>query len=339
MSAWLYRYKRARRAWSLPGLSQQQLDFSDGEERDVDDEKHGAMSEESSSSPSEDSPYGGDGSGNEDDSGDDSFNEDDDEDAVYHSVSSDSDISSDPNPGGRPSLNLPLDTTIYPGGPSLLDAGRDLVNVATASSLTREQAQAVRRYTASLLPEDSVFRNVTFRQLKTVISRMNDSEKPGYSVLYSCPRCCTIWPNDADETSLCTGRFQEKGKSKPRPWKPCHEPMIVANAKRFWKRSLKDLIDDVLRRGTVFQEQLKKGLQVDETPHVENIKQTKLWKEKVIDSKFDTENDGRNIVISFAADGYCPFSKEGNTYSMWPFLVFLLNLPEEERFKPENILL
>jgi hypothetical protein len=62
------------------------------------------------------------------------------------------------------------------------------------------------------------------------------------------------------------------------------------------------------------------------------------FKEVVFDSGFMT--DSRNLVLLFGTDGTNPFARTRvSTYSIWPLVFFLANLPRNQRFKFGNVII
>lgn len=62
------------------------------------------------------------------------------------------------------------------------------------------------------------------------------------------------------------------------------------------------------------------------------------WKD--FDRKYRTfAEDARNMRLAIATDGFNPFGKVSNSYSMWPVLVMPLNLPPWESVDPSNCIM
>ena len=70
---------------------------------------------------------------------------------------------------------------------------------------------------------------------------------------------------------------------------------------------------------------------------VSDITESVGFKEVVFDSEF--MDDLRNVVLLMATDGVNPFARERiSTYSLWPFVFFMANLPRTERYKHYNMI-
>ena len=67
-----------------------------------------------------------------------------------------------------------------------------------------------------------------------------------------------------------------------------------------------------------------------------DIHNAPVWKQ-VFEGVFD--NDPRGIAFSLCTDGVNPFSHQRVTYSMWPIMMTLLNLPRHIRNSFSNIVL
>ena len=67
--------------------------------------------------------------------------------------------------------------------------------------------------------------------------------------------------------------------------------------------------------------------------NIHDIQQTCAWK-RWFSRKGIFGGDPRALALSLCLDGTNPFSKEKNTYSMWPMTVALLNLPSRLRRLP-----
>ena len=66
---------------------------------------------------------------------------------------------------------------------------------------------------------------------------------------------------------------------------------------------------------------------------ISDIHQTHVWKEWYSSTGL-FRGDPRGLCLGLCLDGTNPFSKEKTTYSMWPMIISLMNLPRNLRFLP-----
>jgi hypothetical protein len=89
---------------------------------------------------------------------------------------------------------------------------------------------------------------------------------------------------------------------------------------------------DIIRRENISRKKMRKD---DNRPdEVSSIYHSKVWKEKVINSRF-LYVEPRNVVIGLSSDGFVPFKR--SKHSIWPITIVFLNLPESIRTKPQNL--
>ena len=69
------------------------------------------------------------------------------------------------------------------------------------------------------------------------------------------------------------------------------------------------------------------------TQMVADIHQTDVWKKRY-SPRGEFGGDARSLSLAVCADGTNPFSKEKTSYSMWPIVVSILNLPSHLRRLP-----
>ena len=71
---------------------------------------------------------------------------------------------------------------------------------------------------------------------------------------------------------------------------------------------------------------------------VSDIHQSPAWATKY-DKEESFQGDPRGISLAFCSDGMNPFAKEGLSYSMWPIVLTVLNLPRHIRNLAGSVLL
>jgi hypothetical protein len=82
---------------------------------------------------------------------------------------------------------------------------------------------------------------------------------------------------------------------------------------------------------------------------VPNLQHSRAWRDHVVhgsgrnvndrcDPNWNTENDMRNLVLSLGIDPFVPWTNQ-QSYSITPFMLMVLNLPENLRHKHENLIL
>ena len=69
-----------------------------------------------------------------------------------------------------------------------------------------------------------------------------------------------------------------------------------------------------------------------------DIHQSEAWREAYSDSGI-FKGDPRGVSLALCTDGVCPFAHNRVTYSMWPIMLTLLNLPRNLRNRFSSILL
>lgn len=80
---------------------------------------------------------------------------------------------------------------------------------------------------------------------------------------------------------------------------------------------------------------------------IRNIHDSVGWWQNVVtapgttgdNSRFGTENDRRNIVLTLNVDGFNPHNIKNNSVSLTPYVFQILNLPENLRHKGEFIIM
>lgn len=70
---------------------------------------------------------------------------------------------------------------------------------------------------------------------------------------------------------------------------------------------------------------------------IDDIKKSARYRERVIDSRFAFENNGRNVLLMLGIDGFAPYDK--SVANMWPIIFQVYNLPAELRTKYYNFIL
>ena len=143
----------------------------------------------------------------------------------------------------------------------------------------------------------------------------------------SCINDCVVFRKHNNDLSECPS---------------CHEPRYEAQTKI--ARKVFKYIPLGPRLSRMFKhEKISKDLQSHMALNgtvstIADIHQSKAWKDRYqVSGPFN--GDSRGICLSLCADGMNPFSKEKVTYSMWPIVLTVLNLPRAIRNLPGSMLL
>ena len=84
------------------------------------------------------------------------------------------------------------------------------------------------------------------------------------------------------------------------------------------------------------------GLTVNQTlaskQTMTDLHQSHIWKERY-EKNGPFKGDPRGICLSLCTDGTNPYSKNKASYSMWPIMLTIFNLPFPCRIRPQSILL
>ena len=124
----------------------------------------------------------------------------------------------------------------------------------------------------------------------------------------------------------------------------CNEPRYIAATKVPRKRFHYLPLSPRLHRlfGNAHTSELLQSHNVSSetkpTSTVVDIHQSQLWKD-LYSQEGLYQGDSRGISLGICADGLNPFSKERATYSMWPIMLSILNLPRQLRNLPGSLLL
>ena len=78
---------------------------------------------------------------------------------------------------------------------------------------------------------------------------------------------------------------------------------------------------------------LQNHMTSDMTTKVSDLHDTDVWKNRY-SAEGPFAGDSRGLSLAICADGTNPFSKEKTSYSMWPILISILNLPSHLRRQP-----
>ena len=132
---------------------------------------------------------------------------------------------------------------------------------------------------------------------------------------HCCPNDCILYRGayaDATTCAVCgEGRYLEGCTPKKR-FK--YLPLMPRIERYFCDASISKLI------------QSHTSPQSSPSADVHDIQQTDTWKEWYSQTGL-FHGDARGLSLALCLDGTNPFSKEKNSYSMWPVVVLLLNLP------------
>ena len=145
----------------------------------------------------------------------------------------------------------------------------------------------------------------------------------------ACPQDCILFRGEYASLSKCPkcshGRYVPNGGTIP--------------ARRFTYLPLKPRIVRLFGTSNIAQIlQSHAIVREHEMERIFDIQQSPAWKKAYgIDGVF--EGDSRGISLSLCTDGVNPFAHNRVSYSMWPIMLTLLNLPRKWRNRFASILL
>ena len=144
-----------------------------------------------------------------------------------------------------------------------------------------------------------------------------------------CPNDCIIFRGDYESLSECPkcgcARYISDQSSVP--------------ARRFTYLPLKPRLSRLFGTSNMAQVlQSHAVVEVSETEPIYDIQQSSAWK-KAYSNTGLFQGDPRGISLSLCTDGVNPFAHNRVSYSMWPIMLTLLNLPRKLRNRFASILL
>lgn len=151
----------------------------------------------------------------------------------------------------------------------------------------------------------------------------------GYNIIHACMRGCVLFRGVFAGLNRCptcsTPRFYRRGRDKKPVRVLRHFPLIPRLRRMFGTEYLSRLM-------TWWSEnQSTDGI-------MRNVADSPAWKH-VDDTYPDFASDARNLRLILSADGLNPFSFKSTTWSTWPVLIFIANLPPWAMTKKFFILL
>lgn len=148
-------------------------------------------------------------------------------------------------------------------------------------------------------------------------------------VFHCCPNDCTIFRGDnlhLDECPVCHAKRFIGGSTTIPVKRFIYLPIGPRLIRLFGTPNLASIV----------QSHLSSSDETNNTAY--DIHQSPIWKEA-----FGTagifHGDQRGIALSLCTDGVNPFSHNCVTYSMWPVVLSILNLPHQIRHSFANLLL
>ena len=156
--------------------------------------------------------------------------------------------------------------------------------------------------------------------------RMIDSFLVKPIVFHACPNDCILYRKQYANDKVCPKCATCRYKRSNIPFRKfIYLPLGPRLIRRFKnKRSAEELQSHLV--GSVAKEKM---FDIHDSP---------VWAEVYSDDGI-FQGDNRGISLGFCTDGVNPFNHTKVTYSMWPIMMTILNLPREKRNLFENILL
>lgn len=151
----------------------------------------------------------------------------------------------------------------------------------------------------------------------------------GYNIIHACLRGCVLFRGVFAGLNRCptcqTPRFYRRGRDKKPVRVLRHFPLIPRLRRMYGTEYLSNLmtwwVDNRSIDGTM-----------------RNVADSPAWRH--VDEQFtDFAGDARNLRLILSADGVNPFSFKTTTWSTWPVLIFIANLPPWAMTKKFFILL
>ena len=151
----------------------------------------------------------------------------------------------------------------------------------------------------------------------------------GYNIIHACIRGCILYRGDYAELNRCptcrAPRFYKRGRDKKPVRVLRHFPLIPRLRRMFGTEYLSQCM-------TWWSE----NLSTDGT--LRNLADSPAWRH-VDETYSDFAADPRNVRLILSCDGVNPFSFKTTTWSTWPVLMFIANLPPWSMTKKFFILL
>ncbi|XP_066167015.1 uncharacterized protein [Oryza sativa Japonica Group] len=153
----------------------------------------------------------------------------------------------------------------------------------------------------------------------------------GYVSIHVCKNNCVLFLKEYANMDLCPicgeSRWEDGVGDRKVPRKVLRHFPLIPRLKRIFasKRTAEDTQWHKIKRKPVDNE-------------MSHAADGEAWKD--FDRKYRTfAEDARNMRLAIATDGFNPFGKVSNSYSMWPVLVMPLNLPPWESVDPSNCIM
>jgi hypothetical protein len=153
----------------------------------------------------------------------------------------------------------------------------------------------------------------------------------GYVSIHVCKNNCVLFRKEYANMDLCPicgeSRWEDGVGDRKVPRKVLRHFPLIPRLKRIFasKRTAEDTQWHKIKRKPVDNE-------------MSHAADGEAWKD--FDRKYRTfAEDARNMRLAIATDGFNPFGKVSNSYSMWPVLVMPLNLPPWESVDPSNCIM
>ena len=147
---------------------------------------------------------------------------------------------------------------------------------------------------------------------------------------HCCPNDCILYRGDYADATCCPECNEERYVDKKVPKKRFKYLPLLPRIARFFKS---EKISQLLQSHNSDSEP-STILSMSEFDVVHDIHQTQTWKEWY-DQCGIFHGDTRGLALSLCMDGTNPYSKEKNSYSMWPMFITILNLPSVLRRSAE----
>lgn len=146
-------------------------------------------------------------------------------------------------------------------------------------------------------------------------------------VFHACPNDCVLFRDHLAESVNC-----------PKCNSPRYKRANIPNRKFIYLSLGPRIVRMFKSKETAEMLQKHPGSSLENFTDVYDIQNSPYWKSLYSsDGKF--EGDKRGISLALCTDGVNPFSHFRVTYSMWPLMLTILNLPRDRRNLFENILL